>query len=208
MAPTPGPRGVHQGHRGRPHLTRTSQTRDGRDVRSRRRRRRLPRRHRRRAHPRYRTERYSGRRPLHRRSIPYGYRGLGDLFVFVYFGLVAVTGTYYVQAVTFADAGLFPLGLPAGTLPLTAVVASLPAAGLSTAILVVNNVRDRGDGRRSRKADTRRDARLPTEPRRVFPPRRNGLRRPGAPSLWTIDSGSGRSHRCCRSRSRSRSDGL
>jgi 1,4-dihydroxy-2-naphthoate octaprenyltransferase len=74
---------------------------------------------------------------------PYGYRGLGDLFVFVYFGLVAVTGTYYVQAVTFADAGLFPLGLPAGTLPLTAVVASLPAAGLSTAILVVNNVRDR-----------------------------------------------------------------
>ncbi|MCU4799344.1 1,4-dihydroxy-2-naphthoate polyprenyltransferase [Halobacteria archaeon HArc-gm2] len=74
---------------------------------------------------------------------PYGYRGLGDLFVFVYFGLVAVTGTYYVQAVTFADAGLFPLGLPAGTLPLTAVVASLPAAGLSTALLVVNNVRDR-----------------------------------------------------------------
>jgi len=35
--------------------------------------------------------------------------GSGDLFVFVYFGLVAVTGTYYVQAVTFADAGLFPL---------------------------------------------------------------------------------------------------
>lgn len=74
---------------------------------------------------------------------PYGYRGLGDLFVFVYFGLVAVTGTYYVQAVTFADAGLFPLGVPADTLPLTVLVASLPAAGLSTAILVVNNVRDR-----------------------------------------------------------------
>ena len=30
---------------------------------------------------------------------PYGYRGLGDLFVFVYFGVVAVTGTFYVQAV-------------------------------------------------------------------------------------------------------------
>jgi len=74
---------------------------------------------------------------------PYGYRGLGDLFVFVYFGLVAVTGTYYVQAVTVTDVGLFPTGLPAGTVPLAAVVASLPAAGLSTAILVVNNVRDR-----------------------------------------------------------------
>jgi 1,4-dihydroxy-2-naphthoate octaprenyltransferase len=74
---------------------------------------------------------------------PYGYRGLGDLFVFVYFGVVAVTGTYYVQAVTEAGVGLFPTGLPAGTFPLDAVVASLPAAGLSTAILVVNNVRDR-----------------------------------------------------------------
>ena len=73
---------------------------------------------------------------------PYGYRGLGDLFVFLYFGVVAVTGTYYVQAVTFADAGLFPVGLPAGTLPVDALVASLPVAGLSTAILVVNNIRD------------------------------------------------------------------
>ena len=74
--------------------------------------------------------------------LPYGYRGLGDLFVFVFFGLVAVAGTYYVQAVTFA-AGPFPLWIPEGTLPLAAVVAGLPAAGLSTAILVVNNVRDR-----------------------------------------------------------------
>jgi len=75
---------------------------------------------------------------------PYGYRGLGDLFVFVYFGLVAVTGTYYVQAVASMPAvGLFPTTLPAGTVPLDTVVASLPAAGLSTAILVVNNIRDR-----------------------------------------------------------------
>jgi 1,4-dihydroxy-2-naphthoate octaprenyltransferase len=74
---------------------------------------------------------------------PYGYRGLGDLFVFVYFGVVAVTGTYYVQAVAnMADLGLFPMGLPAGSVPIDAVVASLPAAGLSTCILVVNNVRD------------------------------------------------------------------
>src|SRR6056297_3494118 len=32
---------------------------------------------------------------------PLGYHGLGDVFVFVFFGLVAVTGTYYVQAVTY-----------------------------------------------------------------------------------------------------------
>ena len=74
---------------------------------------------------------------------PYGYRGLGDLFVFVYFGVVAVTGTYYVQAVAgMAEVGLFPMGLPAGSVPVDAVVASLPAAGLSTCILVVNNIRD------------------------------------------------------------------
>ncbi|MDS0276510.1 1,4-dihydroxy-2-naphthoate polyprenyltransferase [Halomicroarcula sp. S1AR25-4] len=75
---------------------------------------------------------------------PYGYRGLGDLFVFLYFGLVAVTGTYYVQAVSrIPDVGVFPMALPDGSLTVAAVVASLPAAGLSTAILVVNNVRDR-----------------------------------------------------------------
>ena len=74
--------------------------------------------------------------------LPYGYRGLGDLFVFVFFGLVAVVGTYYVQAVG-AVAGPFPLWIPDGTMPATAIVAGLPAAGLSTAILVVNNIRDR-----------------------------------------------------------------
>jgi 1,4-dihydroxy-2-naphthoate octaprenyltransferase len=72
---------------------------------------------------------------------PFGYRGLGDLFVFVFFGLVAVTGTYYVQAAALL-AGPFPLGIPAGTLTVEAVIASLPIAGLATAILVVNNVRD------------------------------------------------------------------
>jgi 1,4-dihydroxy-2-naphthoate octaprenyltransferase len=73
---------------------------------------------------------------------PLGYHGLGDLFVFVFFGLIAVTGTYYVQAVT-TLAGAFPTGLPEGTVPLTAVVASLPIAGISTAVLVVNNIRDK-----------------------------------------------------------------
>jgi 1,4-dihydroxy-2-naphthoate octaprenyltransferase len=74
--------------------------------------------------------------------LPYGYRGLGDLFVFVFFGLVAVAGTYYVQAVVHV-ADPLPLGVPPGTVPLAAVVAALPAAGLSTAILVVNNIRDK-----------------------------------------------------------------
>jgi 1,4-dihydroxy-2-naphthoate octaprenyltransferase len=74
--------------------------------------------------------------------LPYGYRGLGDVFVFVFFGLVAVAGTYYVQAVTYV-ADPLPLGVPAGTVPVAALVAALPAAGLSTAILVVNNIRDK-----------------------------------------------------------------
>ena len=74
--------------------------------------------------------------------LPYGYRGLGDLFVFVFFGLVAVAGTYYVQAVG-GVVGPFPLWIPEGTVPVAAIVAGLPAAGLSTAILVVNNIRDR-----------------------------------------------------------------
>ena len=71
---------------------------------------------------------------------PYGYYALGDLFVFVFFGLVAVTGTYYVQAAS-AVAGV-PVGIPPETVPVEAVAASLPMAGLITAILVVNNVRD------------------------------------------------------------------
>ncbi|PAU84767.1 1,4-dihydroxy-2-naphthoate polyprenyltransferase [Halorubrum salipaludis] len=72
---------------------------------------------------------------------PLGYHGLGDLFVFVFFGVIAVTGTYYVQAAALAS-GAFPLWIPAGTVTLSAVVASLPIAALSTNILVVNNVRD------------------------------------------------------------------
>lgn len=72
---------------------------------------------------------------------PFGYYGLGDLFVFVFFGLVAVSGTFYVQAVTVLAAP-FPLWVPAGSIPIGVLVASLPMAALSTAILVVNNVRD------------------------------------------------------------------
>ncbi|ELY44168.1 1,4-dihydroxy-2-naphthoate polyprenyltransferase [Natronorubrum bangense] len=72
---------------------------------------------------------------------PLGYHGLGDLFVFVFFGIVAVMGTFYVQAVTAVE----PLTttIPEGTVTLEAFVASLPIAGISTAIIVVNNIRDR-----------------------------------------------------------------
>lgn len=58
---------------------------------------------------------------------PLGYHGLGDLFVFVFFGVVAVTGTYYVHT---------------STLDWTAAVASVPVGLLANAILVVNNLRD------------------------------------------------------------------
>jgi len=59
--------------------------------------------------------------------LPFGYRGLGDLFVFIFFGLTAVCGTYYVQA---------------GTLSPVIFVAAAPVGFLITAILVVNNLRD------------------------------------------------------------------
>lgn len=58
---------------------------------------------------------------------PLGYHGLGDLFVFVFFGLVAVMGTTFVQM---------------GAVPLAALVNALPIAMLATALLVVNNLRD------------------------------------------------------------------
>ncbi|WP_433623185.1 1,4-dihydroxy-2-naphthoate polyprenyltransferase [Halomicrococcus sp. NG-SE-24] len=71
---------------------------------------------------------------------PLGSHGLGDLFVFVFFGVVAVMGTFYVQAASFV-AGV-PIGIPDGTVTWTAFLASLPVAAVSTNILVVNNVRD------------------------------------------------------------------
>ncbi|ARS91532.1 1,4-dihydroxy-2-naphthoate polyprenyltransferase [Natrarchaeobaculum aegyptiacum] len=74
---------------------------------------------------------------------PLGYHGLGDLFVFVFFGVVAVVGTFYVQAAAVAPVGPLPTTIPEGTVTREAFLASLPIAGISTAILVVNNVRDR-----------------------------------------------------------------
>jgi 1,4-dihydroxy-2-naphthoate octaprenyltransferase len=80
---------------------------------------------------------------------PLGYHGLGDLFVFVFFGVVAVVGTYYVQAVA-AVAGV-PLVPPPSTAPLDAVAASLPVGAVATDILVVNNVRDLEEDREAGK---------------------------------------------------------
>jgi 1,4-dihydroxy-2-naphthoate octaprenyltransferase len=72
---------------------------------------------------------------------PLGYYGLGDLFVFVFFGVVAVTGTFYVQAAAVLAEPLTTT-VPPGTVTASALVAGLPIAAISTAILVVNNVRD------------------------------------------------------------------
>ena len=82
---------------------------------------------------------------------PYGYYGLGDLFVFVYFGLIAVTGTYYVQAVAVVDAGLFPVSTPEGTVTAGGFLAGAAAGALATNILVVNNIRDRESDRAAGK---------------------------------------------------------
>ena len=80
---------------------------------------------------------------------PLGYHGLGDLFVFVFFGLVAVTGTVYVQAA--ATVAGVPIGLPEGTVPALALLSSLPMAGLTTNVLVVNNVRDKEEDSKTGK---------------------------------------------------------
>jgi 1,4-dihydroxy-2-naphthoate octaprenyltransferase len=58
---------------------------------------------------------------------PYGYEGLGDVFVFLFFGLVAVTGSYYAQ-VKHLEWEAFALAVPVGL--------------IAAAILAVNNIRD------------------------------------------------------------------
>src|ERR687887_1134337 len=67
---------------------------------------------------------------------PYGYEGLGELFVFLFFGLVAVNGSYYVQT---------------EDLRWEAFALSVPVGLLAAAILVVNNVRDIDTDRRAGK---------------------------------------------------------
>jgi 1,4-dihydroxy-2-naphthoate octaprenyltransferase len=67
---------------------------------------------------------------------PYGYEGLGELFVFLFFGIVAVSGSYFVQ-VKHLHWQAFALAVPVGL--------------LAAAILVVNNVRDVDTDRRAGK---------------------------------------------------------
>jgi 1,4-dihydroxy-2-naphthoate polyprenyltransferase len=67
---------------------------------------------------------------------PYGYHGLGELFVFVFFGVVAVAGTAYLQLERW---------------PPLAFAAAVPVGALVTAILVVNNLRDIDSDRRAGK---------------------------------------------------------
>jgi 1,4-dihydroxy-2-naphthoate octaprenyltransferase len=59
--------------------------------------------------------------------LPYGYRGLGEVFVFIFFGLVAVVGTAELQS---------------GRIDWLYFAAAIPVGTLTTAILVVNNLRD------------------------------------------------------------------
>ena len=67
---------------------------------------------------------------------PYGYHGLGEVFVFIFFGLVAVAGTTYLQMLSWE-----PL----------AFAAAIPVGSLITAILVVNNLRDIDTDRKAGK---------------------------------------------------------
>lgn len=67
---------------------------------------------------------------------PLAYNGLGDVFVMIFFGFVAVCGTAFVQA---------------SYVPQIAWSASIPIGSLATAILVVNNVRDYEGDARARK---------------------------------------------------------
>jgi 1,4-dihydroxy-2-naphthoate octaprenyltransferase len=67
---------------------------------------------------------------------PYGYEGLGELFVFLFFGVVAVVGSYFVQT---------------EKLEWEAFALSVPVGLLASAILVVNNVRDVDTDRRAGK---------------------------------------------------------
>jgi 1,4-dihydroxy-2-naphthoate octaprenyltransferase len=67
---------------------------------------------------------------------PLGYYGLGDLFVFIFFGLASVAGTYYVQAKSISAAAWW-MAIPPGL--------------IITAILVVNNLRDLENDRKAGK---------------------------------------------------------
>ena len=59
---------------------------------------------------------------------PYGYLGLGELFVFIFFGVVATVGSFFVQS---------------GEITLDSILISIPMGTFSCALLAINNIRDR-----------------------------------------------------------------
>ena len=67
---------------------------------------------------------------------PYGYRALGEISVFLFFGVVAVLGTFFVQS---------------GEITALSIVASIPVGAQACAILVLNNLRDRNKDSESGK---------------------------------------------------------
>ncbi len=67
---------------------------------------------------------------------PYGYEGLGEVFVFLFFGIVAVSGSYYIQVLKLSGEA-FALAVPVGL--------------LGAAVLMVNNIRDIDTDRRAGK---------------------------------------------------------
>jgi 1,4-dihydroxy-2-naphthoate polyprenyltransferase len=67
---------------------------------------------------------------------PYGYEGLGEVFVFLFFGVAAVAGSYFAQAEEWSG---------------VAFALSVPVGFLAAALLVVNNVRDMDTDRRAGK---------------------------------------------------------
>lgn len=103
---------------------------------------------------------------------PYGYAGLGELFVFVFFGLVATVGTAYVQLERIT-------GL--------AVAASVPVGLLAVALLVVNNLREHTGRHRQRQAHSGRSGRRPGDPpyvRRLRPGAVRARSGPGRVPAW------------------------
>jgi len=98
---------------------------------------------------------------------PYGYEGLGELFVFLFFGVVAVTGSYFVQV---------------QQLPWQAFGCAIPVGLLASAILVVNNVRDLETDRRAGKRTLA--VRLGRERTRVLYVAMIAIAFASAPLLW------------------------
>jgi 1,4-dihydroxy-2-naphthoate polyprenyltransferase len=106
---------------------------------------------------------------------PYGYEGLGEVFVFLFFGVVAVAGSYYAQV---------------EKLEWEALVLAVPVGLLASAILVVNNVRDLETDRRAGKRTLA--VRLGRERVRTLYAAMLALAFLTAPAPWLLGSLSGR----------------